>query len=285
MSHDHLCEAKRKKDDEFFTRGADVVAELVHYTSCFEGKVVCCNADGQSSAFMSYFVENFHALGLEELFCTSIKGECFDYDGSTMTVTRIDDGDFRSNDSVRLLEQADIIVTNPPFSLFREYMTQLLDHGKDFLVIGPKSAISYKVVFNSIHEGRVRLGYTNPNQFDTPTGPVNLQGLCRWFTTLSTPGKTFWTPTATIDDTESVKYDLYPALNYDKVSLLPKEFDGLAGIPLTALDKLDLNEYELVDMISRYAVLDHTYDTPGHQLTEINGKPRFSRLIIKKLNK
>lgn len=282
--HNHLSNAKRAKNDEFYTRRVDVNTELANYTTSFNGKVVYCNCDDDGSAFKSYFVDNFHALGLKGLYCTGIAGECFEYDGSTMTLSKIG-GDFRSSESTKLLEQADIIVTNPPFSLFREYMAQVLDHGKDFLVVGPKSAISYKVVFKAIKEGIVRLGYTTPNVFDTPTGPVNLQGLSRYFTTLSTPGKTFWTPTATIGDAEAVRYDLYPAKNYDKIALLPKDFDGLAGVPLTAIDKLDPNKFELVDLIARYAVINHSYDTPGHQLTEINGKPRFSRLVIKRNNK
>lgn len=280
--HNHLSNAKRVKNDEFYSRRVDIDAELVNYTSSFNGKVVYCNCDDEGSAFKSYFVENFHELQLQGLYCTGIAGEYFEYDGATMTVSKVD-GDFRSSDSTKLLKQADIIVTNPPYSLFREFMAQLLDHGKDFLVVGPKSAVSYKVVFKALKEGVVRLGYTAPNHFDTPTGPANLQGLSRYFTTFSTPGKTFWTPTVTIGDAEAVSYDLYPAVNFDKVTLLPKEFDGLFGVPLTAIDKLDPNEYELVDLIARYAVLDHTYDTPGHQLTEINGKPKFSRMIIRKL--
>ncbi len=109
--HNHLSNAKRVKNDEFYTRRVDVDAELVNYTSSFNGKVVYCNCDDEGSAFKSYFVENFHALGLEGLFCTGIAGECFEYDGNSMTVSKID-GDFRSNNSTKLLEQVDIVVTN-----------------------------------------------------------------------------------------------------------------------------------------------------------------------------
>ena len=283
MSHDHLSAAKRKKYDEFYTRSVGVDAELVHYTSCFSGKVVYCNSDDMGSAFMDYFVENFHALELQGLYCSGIAGECFEYNGNTATVNKIN-GDFRSSDSTKLLEQADIVVSNPPFSLFREYMAQLLEYGKDFLVIGNKNAISYQEVFPALQEGRACLGYSTPNIFNTPTGTINLQGLCRWFTTLPTHGKTFWTPTASVNDHEYHNYDLYPALNVDRTNDIPFDYDGLMGVPITAIDKLDPNQYELIDLIARYAVLDHTYDTLGHQLTEINEKPRFSRLIIRKLN-
>lgn len=280
--HNHLSNAKRVKNDEFYTRRVDVEAELVNYTSSFNGKVVYCNCDDEGSAFMRYFVEAFHALGLQKLYYSCLAGESFEYDGSKMTVSRID-GDFRSSDSTKLLEQADIIVTNPPFSLFREYMAQLLEYGKDFLVIGNKNAISYKEVFPALQDGRIRLGYTTPNNFDTPTGTVNLQDMCRWFTTLPTPDKTIWTPTASVNDREYHCFDLYPAMNVDKTSEIPCDHHGLMGVPITAIDRLDPSKFEVVDLIARYAIIDHSYDVRGRQLTEINGKPKYSRLIIKSL--
>ena len=280
--HNHLSNAKRVKNDEFYTRRVDVEAELVNYTSSFNGKVVYCNCDDEGSAFKSYFVENYHALGIKGLYCTGIAGECFEYNGNTATVSKIN-GDFRSNDSTKLLEQADIVVSNPPFSLFREYMTQLLEYGKDFLVIGNKNAISYKEFFPALQKGRVRLGYSTPNIFVTPTGSANLQGMCRYFTTLSTPNKTFWIPTVHVNDREYQCYDLYPALNVDRTSDIPADFDGLMGVPITAIDRLDPSKFDIIDLIARYAVIDHTYDVRGRQLTEINGKPKYSRLIIKSL--
>ena len=162
-------------------------------------------------------------------------------------------------------------------------MAQLLDYGKDFLVIGNKNAISYKEVFTALQEGRVLLGYTTPNNFDTQTGTANLQGLCRWFTTLPTPDKTYWAPFACVNDREYHRFDLYPAINIDRTSDIPIDYDGLMGVPITALDHLDPEKFEIVDLIARYAVIDHTYDVRGRQLTEINGKPRYSRLIINKL--
>ena len=282
--HNHLSNAKQVKNDEFYTRRVDVDAELVNYKSSFNGKVVYCNCDDEGSAFKSYFVENYHTLRLQGLFCTGIAGECFEYNGSTATVSKID-GDFRSNDSTKLLEQVDIVVTNPPFSLFREQVAQLLNYKKRFLIIGNKNAISYKEVFPALKDGIVRLGFTTPNIFHTPMGTTNLQGLCRWFTTLPTHGKTFWTPTASVNDREYHSFDLYPAINIDRTSDIPIDYDGLMGVPITAFDHLNPEKYEIVDLIARYAVINHTYDVRGRQLTEINGKPRYSRVIINKLNK
>ncbi len=283
--HDHLSNAKRTKNDEYYTRRSDVDAELTHYTSSFEGKVVYCNCDDEGSAFMGYFVDNFHALGLQGLFCSGIAGGLFEYDGDKATVSKID-GDFRSSDSTAIMQQSNIVVTNPPYSLFRPFFTQLLENEKDFLILGNKNAVSCQVVFPAIKDGVVRLGYTAPDYFQTPSGTLaNLTGLSRWFTTLPTPGKTYPTFTATISDGRDYQqFDLYPALNTDRTSEIPCDYDGLLGVPISALDKLDLGKFELVDLIARYAVIDHSYDTPCHQLTEINGKPRYSRMIIRKLN-
>ena len=283
--HNHLSNAKRAKNDEFYTRRVDVDGELGHHTSSFVGEVVLCNCDDDGSAFKDYFVENFHALELQGLYCSGIAGELFEYDGDKATVCKID-GDFRSSDSTAILKEADIIATNMPFSLSRNFFSQLLEHGKDFLVIANKNAISYKEVFPAIKDGVVRLGYTTPDYFQTPSGTLaNLSGLSRWFTTLPTPGKSYPTFTASVSDRPYQFFDLYPALNVDRTSEIPCDYDGLLGAPITALDKLDLEQYELVDLIARYAVIDHSYDTPGHQLTEINGQPRYSRIIINKLTK
>lgn len=280
MSHDHLSNAKRAKNDEYYTRRVDVDAELAHYP--FEGRIAYCSADDESSAFRDYFFDNFHALGLQGLYCSGIDGELFEYDGDKTSVSRID-GDFRSSDSTAIMQQSDIVVTNPPYSLFRPFFTQLLENEKDFIVLANKNAVSYKEVFPAIKDGLVRLGYSAPNFFQTPSGTLsNLTGLSKWFTTLPTPGKSYPTFTASISN-QYQHFDLYPALNVDKTCEIPTDYDGLLGVPITALDYLDPEKFEIVDLIARYAVIDHSYDTPGHQLTEINGQPKYSRIIVKSL--
>lgn len=284
MSHDHLSNAKRAKNDEYYTRRIDVETELTHYTSSFSGKVVYSNCDDEGSAFRDYFVENFHTLGLQGLYCSGIAGKLFEYDGNKATISRID-GDFRSSDSKAIMRQSDIIATNMPFSLSRMFFSQMLEHGKDFIVIANKNAVSYKEIFPVIKEGVVRLGFTTPDFFQTPSGELaNLNGLCKWFTTLPTSNKIYSTFTTSISDRDYQYYDLYPALNVDRTSEIPCDYAGWMGVPITALDRLDPEKYEIIDLIARYAVLDHSYDTLGHQLTEINERPRYSRLIIRKLN-
>ncbi len=285
MNQNHLSNAKKKKNDEFYTRIEDIQAELSYYSSSFTGKTVFCCCNDYGRAFMNYFVDNFDTLGLQGLYCSGMGGELFEYDGCLTKVSEID-GDFRSDDSVAIMKNSDIVVTNPPYSLFRTFYSQMLRYGKQFLVIGSKLSVCYKEVFPSLKQGLVRLGYTAPSSFYTPTGEVeHLPGLSRWFTTLPTPGKNYATFTASINDREYKPFDLYPAISVKKTDKIPYGYDGLMGVPISAFDKLDPEEFEFVDMISRYAVIDHTYDTPGHQLTEINGQPKFSTLIIKKRNK
>jgi hypothetical protein len=243
--------------------------------------VVYCNCDDDGSAFKDYFVENFNALGLQGLYCSGIDGELFEYDGDKTSVSRID-GDFRSSDSTAIMKLSDVIVSNPPYSLFRPFFTQLLENEKDFLILSNKNAVSCKEVFPAIKERVVRLGYTAPDYFQTPSGTLaNLSGLSRWFTTLPTPGKSYPNFTARISDRDYQHFDLYPALNVNRTSEIPCDYDGLLGVPITALEKLDPARFQLVDIISRYAVIDSTFDTPGHQLTEINGQPRYCRIIVK----
>ena len=283
FSRCHLVRAKNDKNDEYYTPLTVIEQEVPHYS--FRNKTVYCNCDDPTSNFVIYFMINFYNLGLKRLIVTGIGGHFFDYVGKTMKKRRIN-GDFRSAECMKLLQEADIVVTNPPFSLFREFVRTLIGSGVKFLVIGPKTAISYKEVFPYLANGMMRIGYTIPNEFLDPEGnTVKLTGLSRWFTNLDSDSpKTIRLFTATYHPSLYQQFDYYPAINVDRTEDIPCDYDGLMGVPITALEQLDFNQYEVVDMIARYAVLDHTHDTPGHQLTEVNGKPKFSRLIIRKKN-
>ncbi len=166
-----LHAAKETKQDEFYTQLSDIEKELRHYAAHFKGKTVLCNCDDpRVSNFFRYFLNNFEKLGLKRLITTCYKndqpdlfstnacekGIYFDYSGD-QNGTRLPDptkvkpldfkgnGDFRSEECIALLKQADIVVTNPPFSLFREFVEQLMENDKNFLIIGNINAISYKV--------------------------------------------------------------------------------------------------------------------------------------------
>lgn len=209
-------------------------------------------------------------------------------------------GDFRSKECVELLKQADIIVTNPPFSFFREFVALLVEHNKDFLIIGNVNAISYREIFKLIKKNKVWLGSSHRNRglgmfFNIPD-TVNTEFATRikdgkifiggavWFTTLDTlinhePMTLYkkYTPE------EYPKYDYYNAIEVSRTKNIPSNYKGLMGVPITFLNSgYNPEQFEIVDGIGRYSMLDGpTEKTRGTYLTKINGVPKYARIIIK----
>lgn len=283
MSNNNLHQSKRNKNDEYYTRYNDIAEEVKHYQSSFRNKIVYCNCDDRFSNFRRFFIEQFHELGLKRLYCTGISGYCLEYDGLEIKEGSISDGDFRSAKCVDILKASDICVTNPPFSLFRKYFSLLKKYGKDYLIIGNKNAMGYSEVFPSIKNNTCKIGYTIPNSFISPNGSiVKLTGLCRWFTSFSIKKKVV-KPSAIYSNAKYECFDLYPAINVDRMSDIPCDYSGLMGVPITFLEKIDRNSFCIVDLIARYAICNPSYNTPGHQLTEIKGRPKYTRVIIKSL--
>ena len=158
-------------------------------------------------------------------------------------------GDFRSINAKSYLEMADIVVTNPPFSLFREYVAQLIEYDKKFLIVGNKNAITYKEIFPYIMENKLWMGMTSPNEFRTPNGEITKQvaGLCRWFTNL--PNQKRNEPMELWKEYKPEvypKYDNYDAINVDKTYMIPKDYDGVMGVPISFLDKYCPTQFRIV---------------------------------------
>ena len=174
MSNTNLRTAKKSKNDEFYTQYTDIEKEMRYYKDFFKGKVVYCNCDDyQESNFYKYFYYNFHYLKLKKLICTGYKadgnGLYAIYDGVTEVTGKLNgDGDFRSEECIEYLKQADVVVTNPPFSLFRQYVKQLMDYNKKFIIIGNQNAITYKEIFPYIKNNQLWLG-------------MSMNGSNRWF--------------------------------------------------------------------------------------------------------
>lgn len=193
-----LTRARKAKNDEFYTRLCDVENELRHYSKHFKDKVVLCNCDDPTwSAFWKYFHINFKILGLKKLIGTHFenkephsyavvyKGGNDDNTNDAKNEPLIGDGDFRSTECLEYLKECNIVVTNPPFSLFREFIGTLRSYNKKFLVVGNKNAITYKGVFDLIRDNRMWLGYSNISILDLPDGTERKDGgLSRWFTNL-----------------------------------------------------------------------------------------------------
>lgn len=306
----HLTAAKNAKNDEFYTQLVDIENELKHYKEHFKGKVVYCNCDDPEwSNFYFYFKAQFNNLGLKKLITTHyepdnkasyaiIREAGKKYKSEPPKIPLKSNGDFRSEECIEFLKQADIVVTNPPFSLFREYVAQLMEYKKKFLIIGHQNAISYKEIFKLIKDNKLWLGYGfkggaghfhNYYYEDYATAGDHKEGMIRvsgvhWFTNLPHKKRNeeliLWN---TYDPKKMPKYDSYDAINIDKTSDIPKDYNGAMGVPITFLDKYNPNQFEIVDGIGRYSMLTGpTKETKGTYLTKINGVPKYARVIIQK---
>ncbi len=316
----NLHSAKNAKKDEFYTQLHDIEKELRHYKEHFKGKTVLCNCDDpRVSNFFHYFSYNFENLGLKKLITTCYKNQNADLFSSHESERAIwleyngdlngnkvpdpeeigiqyleGDGDFRSGECIELLKQADIVVTNPPFSLFREYVAQLIEYGKKFIIIGSYNAITYKEIFKLIKEDKIWLGYgfSNGNAyfktnypkefaagvFNPETGLVKFRNVT-WYTNLDISKRhedlilyKKYTPE------EYPAYDNYDAINVNKTADIPCDYDGAMGVPITFLDKYNPSQFEIMG-IDRPLVEELTGKISRFI---INGKELYARIVIRK---
>lgn len=322
MANKNLNQAKNAKKDEFYTQLVDIENELKHYKEHFKNKVVFCNCDDpRVSNFFHYFSYNFEKLGLKKLITTCYKNQerdlfsqndsdkaiWMEYNGDKNN-NRIPDpdeiginyfegnGDFRSKECIELLKQADIVVTNPPFSLFREYIAQLIEYDKKYLIIGNVNATSYKEVFQLIRDEKMWLGasiHSGDREFGVPQDyPLNAAGYridekgnkfirvkgVRWFTNLDYKERhEDIVLYKQYNPEEYPKYDNYNAINVDKTADIPCEYDGVMGVPITFLDKYNPEQFEIIG-IDRYVEDNPKY---GHRFT-IEGKEIYARILIRR---
>ncbi len=312
-SNRSLHKAVVAKNDEFYTRNIDIENELKYYKDQFRGKVIFCNCDDPFiSNFFHYFAYKFEELGLKKLITTCYKNRQADlfsqnkddkavyleYTGDK-NCDRVpspeeigikplkEDGDFRSDECIRLLKEADIVVTNPPFSLFREYVAQLMEYNKKFLIIGNDNAIKYKGIFELIKENKIWLGYTKVKEFNRPDGSGQKFGNVGWFTNLDVDKRhQKLTLFKDYNPSEFPKYDNFDAIEVSKVSEIPKDYNGEMGVPITFLDKHDPEQFEIIDLLNRYTLLDTQRINESVRIRHshtcnINGKAVFSRIVIK----
>ena len=319
----NLHKAKAAKNDEFYTRLEDIEKELKHYTEHFKGKVVYCNCDDANrSNFFKYFSTNFQKLGLKKLITSGLKdngtgvvaiqkGNDIDiYDGN---------GDFRSEECIEFLREADIVVTNPPFSLFREYVAQLMQYGKKFLIIGNMNAITYKEIFPYIKNNELWAGYKSLGSdmfFNVPQNYVEelkatktqgggwreLDGIIMgrvatacWFTNLEHKKRNeelilykHYNPA------EYQKYENYNAIEVSKVAEIPMDYEGVMGVPISFLDKYCPNQFRILglaadkrDECEFFIKGTPTYLDEKHKSfvgMVLNHKATYARLLIQKIN-
>jgi hypothetical protein len=315
MANKNLNAAKEAKKDEFYTQLEDINNELRHYREHFRGKTVLCNCDDpRVSNFFTYFAYNFEFLGLKRLITTCYKNQDMDlfsqnkceqaiyliYDGDKNGNNIPDpeeigihplkgDGDFRSRECIELLKQADIVVTNPPFSLFREYVAQLMQYEKKFLIIGNVNTATTKDIFPLFINNKIWLGYgfnagnaffripeeEKPNYaagvYNEETGLVKFRN-CHWFTNLDHQKRhediilyKHYTPE------EYPHYVNYDAIEVSKTADIPCDYDGAMGVPITFLDKYNPDQFEILGIGLELADMSIIRQRMG----KLNGGPRL----------
>ena len=312
-----LGAAKRQKKDEFYTQLSDIERELRHYEHHFKGKTVLCNCDDpRVSNFFHYFSHKFEDLGLKRLITTCYKNQerdLFSQNNSEQAIwleymgdkngNRVpdpeeigirplkDDGDFRSEECIELLKQADIVVTNPPFSLFREYVAQLIKYDKKFLIIGNQNAIKYKDIFPLFMKNLIWIGYgfkRNCAHFitdyeDTAADADHRDGMIRvsgvtWFTNLDIPKlHDEYVFIRKYSPEEYPKYDNYDAIEVSNSGDIPENYDGVMGVPITFMYKYNPEQFEIVGVFNHGC--DSEFDLAKPTL---NGKELYTRIAIRK---
>ena len=327
----YLQSAKNTKNDEFYTTMEEIERELSNYTNQFYGQTVLCNCDDPfESNFSKYFIKNFNKLQLKRLICTTyVKSKVagsqlsiFDIgveggSGLVLDISGVDeedlktkeirdivlhngvrklqgDGDFSSDECVAFLEEADIVVTNPPFSQFRNFISLLLEYKKKFLVIGNMNAITYKEIFPIIQNNEAWLGYHNGDMaFRVPADSKPRKtrfwidetgqkwrslGSAMWFTNLDVSYRHKWMElSSTYSPERHPHFDNYDAINVSRVADIPMDYEGIMAVPLTILTKYNPDQFEIV------GEANHGSDNPYDLFKPlINGKEIFKRILIRK---
>ena len=303
MGNNNLSQARLNKKDEFYTRLEDIEYEMEHYKNYFKDKVVYCNCDlPYESNFFNYFVINFNRLGIKKLITTSykysqIKDKRLEEGVAYCTeITKVNnglenifndnklyrlkgDGDFRSEECLNILSQADIVVSNPPFSLFKEYLSILINNNKDFLIVGNQNAVTYKEIFPYFKEDRIWLGNGFPNSvgyFQSPyddyaTSNQKIEGLIRvagvvWITNLDHDNRyKDLSLTKKYDPNTYSKFDDFNAINIDRTKDIPKDYKGVMGVPISFIHKYNPRQFKMLSL------------QRGH----VNGKKKYVRIFIK----
>lgn len=285
-----LTRARKEKNDEFYTQKKDIESELIHYHKHLKDKIVYCNCDDyRKSKFVEYFIENFEKIGLKKLISTGFskdgQGTYSEYDGITLKTGFLSgNGDALGEECTEILKQADIVVTNCPFSLFRKYVSHLMKYGKKFLIIGSMNAITYKEIFPYIKNNELWLGMNWVKDFVQPNGEVKKFGNICWFTNLEHNRRnTELNLYKKYSADEYPKYTNYDAIEVSKVSEIPINYDNVMGVPITFLDKYCPTQFEIVGW-SRHNDLDMDggYWLGGSNDATINGKIVYRRLLIRR---
>ena len=325
--NDNFNNARRDKNDEFYTQRSDIEKEMQHYESHFKGKVVYCNCDDpRESNFFFYFSRNFERLGLKKLIIACYASDdatLFSKKDSKKAVYQIytgdkngsrcpddneiavkkfkGDGDFRSAESIELLKDADIVVTNPPFSLFREYIAQLIEHKKKFIVVGNYGSVIYRSIWALVQANKLWLGnkpmgddmlfnvskefaaWLQQNKkegsgYRIVEGVVKGRAPATWFTNLNHKRRS--DKIILVEKYKKAaypKYDGFDAIEVSKTKNIPADYAGAMGVPISFLSKYNPKQFELVGMDTDF-IKESGGDSDRFYL---GGKRLYVRIVIR----
>lgn len=304
----HLNTAKKAKRDEFYTLREDIENELQYYTNHFADKVIYCNCDHEESEFWKCFADHFQEWKLKKLVASHYEAGKTSYklemtpDGNVIKTPLNGDGDFRSEECANIMKNADIVVTNPPFSLFREYISQIMDYKKKFLIIGMVNSLAYVSVYPLIKNHEIWLGHykggmdfklpdnyelKGTNSWQKANGQKRARISVCWVTNL--PNDEVCPPLELTKqyyghEEDYPCYDNYDAINVDKIADIPKDYEGVMGVPVTFLYKHSLDQFNLLNANDfrkgRYK-LDNIPKVA--QSVRLNGIEKYTRILIQKI--
>ena len=305
----NLHSSRNAKADEFYTQISFIENELKHYKHYFAGKTVFCNCDDPEwSNFWNYFRLNFYELGLKKLISTHYEEEKPSYRMDIVSndngeqcgipdyvITPLkQNGDFRSPECVEILKEADVVITNPPFSLFREYVAQLMEYEKDFIIVGNQNAITYREILPLIMANKIWLGYNSghfwfrvPDYYEEKKTDFKIdENGVKW----RRMGNICWITNIDIEKRHEEmilyhnytpekypKYDNYDAIEVSRTAEIPCDYYGVMGVPITFMDKHNPEQFEILGD-SRY----HDGQTFSDDINVINGKTLYRRLLIRR---
>ena len=305
LTNANLHEAKKQKNDEFYTRYEDIENEVMKYRRAFKGKVVylpCDDPGEKKSEFWKFFVDNFDAFGLKKLIATHYEenGKAYKIwiDGDTSNDGFVDDGDaiqedlagngdFRSPECIAIMNECDIVCTNPPFSLFRSFVDIIMKADKQFLIIGNQNAFTYKEIFPLIKENKIWIGYNMVKQFNQPDGSTKKFGNVCWFTNLTVnKSNEELVLTKEYNPINYPKYDNYDAIEVDRLVNIPKDYYDVMGVPITFINKYNPNQFEILGYTSssdKSPEVEELRTNPKYRNgARINGKEKYDRILIRR---
>ena len=311
----NLAAAKRAKNVEFYTQLTDIEKELVHYKEQLRGKVIFCNCDDPTwSNFWRYFHLNFAHIGLKKLIATHFDPEKptykLEYEGGDDTDVEAgvktelsQNGDFRSPECIELLKECDVVVTNPPFSLFREYVAQLMEYRKKSITIGNQNAITYKEIFPLIKDNQLWLGYRAGDMSFTVPSNSEPRATRFWIDESGTKWRSmgnicWYTNIDHIKRHEPLtlfrryaenpngypQYDNYVVIECGRIADIPEDYNGVIGVPITFLDKYCPDQFEIIGMAEDngrgFSGADSKWDGKNPHCV-VNGKNLYKRIFVR----